>query len=404
MSSTPLASPLACPAPAPSASRLSRARTATRVLFAVLGLAGGAWGVHIPSVKAQYGLDEAMLSLVLLSAAAGAVTSLFTAGRVVAWLGARGAARVCAVVMGALLALVLQWPSLALLLPAMLAFGAAMSLYDVAINAEGSALEALGGTTIMSGLHGMFSLGAMGGAALAAGLLRLEVSPQTQLAGVGLLMAATVLWAARGMLDTHPAPEPDEAAQAQFAWPRGQLLVIGLLIFAGMSAEGVMYDWCVLYLKQEIGMPQAQAGLGYAAFAGAMALARFAGDWLRTRHDEASLLAYSAGLSAFAMAVVLVCADPWVALVGYVFVGAGLAPVVPILYNAATRVPGTSRAAAIASVSSIGYSGFLIGPPLIGAIAHALSLAAAMSVVVISASLLSICAHRIPVARAAPRS
>ncbi|MFM2407040.1 MAG: hypothetical protein RL223_4920 [Pseudomonadota bacterium] len=130
-----------------------------------------------------------------------------------------------------------------------------------------------------------------------------------------------------------------------------------------------------------------------------MALARFAGDWLRTRHDEASLLAYSAGLSAFAMAVVLVCADPWVALVGYVFVGAGLAPVVPILYNAATRVPGTSRAAAIASVSSIGYSGFLVGPPLIGAIAHALSLAAAMSVVVISASLLSICAHRIPVAK-----
>ncbi|MFM2340785.1 MAG: hypothetical protein RLZZ592_438, partial [Pseudomonadota bacterium] len=80
-------------------------------------------------------------------------------------------------------------------------------------------------------------------------------------------------------------------------------------------------------------------------------------------------------------------------------VGAGLAPVVPILYNAATRVPGTSRAAAIASVSSIGYSGFLVGPPLIGAIAHALSLAAAMSVVVISASLLSICAHRIPVAK-----
>ena len=248
--------------PGPSPSRLSRARRSTRVLFAALGLVGGAWGVHIPSVKMHYGLDEAMLSLVQLSAAAGAVVSLFTAGRIVAWLGARGAARACALVMGLMLALVLHWPSLALLLPAMLVFGAAMSLYDVAINAEGSALEVMGGRAILSGLHGMFSLGAMGGAALAAGLLRLQVTPEHQLAGFGLLMALAVLAAARGMLDTHPAPEPHEGPQAQFAWPRGQLLVIGLLIFAGMSAEGVMYDWCVLYLKQELGMPQAQAGLG----------------------------------------------------------------------------------------------------------------------------------------------
>lgn len=389
--------------PGPSPSRLSRARRSTRVLFAALGLVGGAWGVHIPSVKMHYGLDEAMLSLVLLSAAAGAVVSLFTAGRIVAWLGARGAARACALVMGLMLALVLHWPSLALLLPAMLVFGAAMSLYDVAINAEGSALEVMGGRAILSGLHGMFSLGAMGGAALAAGLLRLQVTPEHQLAGFGLLMALAVLAAARGMLDTHPAPEPHEGPQAQFAWPRGQLLVIGLLIFAGMSAEGVMYDWCVLYLKQELGMPQAQAGLGYAAFAGAMALARFAGDRLRARHPEDQLLAFSAGLSAFAMAVVLISGDPWVSLIGYALVGAGLAPVVPILYNAATRVPGTSRAAAIASVSSIGYSGFLIGPPLIGAIAHALTLTAAMGVVVVAASLLSIFSHRVPMADRASR-
>ena len=268
---------------------------------------------------------------------------------------------------------------------------------------EGSALEVMGGRAILSGLHGMFSLGAMGGAALAAGLLRLQVTPEHQLAGFGLLMALAVLAAARGMLDTHPAPEPHEGPQAQFAWPRGQLLVIGLLIFAGMSAEGVMYDWCVLYLKQELGMPQAQAGLGYAAFAGAMALARFAGDRLRARYPEDQLLAFSAGLSAFAMAVVLISGDPWVSLIGYALVGAGLAPVVPILYNAATRVPGTSRAAAIASVSSIGYSGFLIGPPLIGAIAHALTLTAAMGVVVVAASLLSIFSHRVPMADRASR-
>ena len=174
------------------------------------------------------------------------------------------------------------------------------------------------------------------------------------------------MFTSRGLLDAHPREAGDDGERAHFAWPRGTLLVIGLLIFAGMGAEGVMYDWCVLYLKQEVGMPQDQAALGYASFCGAMALARFAGDALRARYPERRLLGASASLSAAAMAVVLLSGHPVVSLIGYALVGAGLAPVVPILFNAATRVPGVSRAAAIASVSSIGYSGFLVGPPLIG--------------------------------------
>lgn len=378
----------------PDAHRLSRARRATRVQFAALGVLGGAWGVHIPSVKAQYGLGEAMLSTVLLAAATGAVLSLFVAGRLIGRLGARRATVAAALVMGAMLALALLWPSLALLLPAMVLFGAAMSIFDVAINTEGTALESLSGRTVMSNLHGMFSLGAMAGAALTGGLLKADVPPAWQLAAIGVVIAAVVAWASRSMLDAHPAPAADEP-QAHFAWPRGLLLVIGLMIFAGMSAEGVMYDWCVLYLKQELGMSQSAAAMGYAAFTGAMAIARFAGDTLRARFPERLLLRFSAGLAALAMAVVLLAGHPAVALVGYALVGAGLAPVVPILYNAATRVPGTSRAAAIAAVSSIGYAGFMIGPPLIGGIAQAVSLTAAMFVVVVAAGLLAVGARRV---------
>ena len=111
--------------------------------------------------------------------------------------------------------------------------------------------------------------------------------------------------------------------------------------------------------------------MGYAAFTAAMAVARFGGDALRARYSERNLLRASAGLSAVAMAVVLASGNAVVSIVGYALVGAGLAPVVPILFNAATRVPGTSRAAAIAAVSSIGYAGFMIGPPLIGGLAQA---------------------------------
>jgi predicted MFS family arabinose efflux permease len=240
----------------------------------------------------------------------------------------------------------------------------------------------------------MFSIGAMAGAALTGALLRADVPPRVQLAAISVVLVAGVALAARGMLEAHPAPAADEP-QAHFAWPRGLLMVIGLMIFAGMSAEGVMYDWCVLYLKQEVGMPQDVAAMGYAAFAGAMALARFGADTLRARYPEQLLLRSGAALSAVAMTMVLVSGDPTFSIVGYALVGAGLAPVVPILFNAAARVPGTSRAAAIAAVSSIGYTGFLIGPPLIGGIAQAVSLTAAMFVVVVAAGLLAMGARSV---------
>jgi fucose permease len=248
----------------------------------------------------------------------------------------------------------------------------------------------------MSNLHAMFSTGGMLGAALVAALLRAGMAPAAQLLLITGVLALVIALGSRGMLEMEPQVSEADGGAAHFAWPRGLLLVIGLLILAGMIAEGVMYDWCVLYLKQELGMPQAQAALGYAAFSAAMAASRFGGDWLRERFSEKSLLLTGALLAAVSMAVVLIAAQPVVAIVGFVLVGAGLAPVAPILYNAATRVPGVSRAAAIASVTSIGYSGFLIGPPLIGGLAHASSLTMALGVVVFGALLLAFGVRWVP--------
>lgn len=378
----------------PAPRRVSQARRASRAHFAALGVMGGAWGVHIPSVKAQYGLGEGTLSLVLFAAACGAVLSLFFAGRTIGRIGVRHALVLGAVVMASSLAAALHWPGLAWLLPSMLLFGAAMSLYDVALNAEGTALEAVSGRAILGNLHGMFSVGGMAGAALAALLLKLEIAPTVQLAAISAGVVAVVLVAARYMLDAHPQDERSEG-QAHFAWPRGRLLIIGLLIFAGMTAEGVMYDWSVLYLKQELGMAQAQAGIGFAVFSAAMAAARFGGDALRARVPEPALLRGGALVAGVAMAALLLIGHPVVALIGYALVGIGVALVVPILFNAATRVPGVSRAAAIASVSSIGYSGFLVGPPLIGSVAQAVSLTAALSLVVVAMAALALGARRI---------
>lgn len=362
-----------------------------------LGVLAGTWGAHIPSVKARYALSEATLSLVLLAAAIGAVSSLFISGRIVGRLGARMSAALSALLMCLLLGLVLEYSSLAALLPAMVLLGAAMSVFDVSINTEGSVLESLSGRAVMSNLHGMFSVGGMTGAAIVASMLGAGVAARWQLIGVSAVVAVVGVIAARGMLATHTGQPGDEEKMAHFAWPRGLLLIIGLLIFAGMTAEGVMVDWCVLYLKQDVGLPQAQAAVGYAVFSAAMAASRFAGDWLRNRYSERALLRTGATLAAVSMVVVLLSANATVALIGFALVGIGLAPVAPILFNAATRVPGVSRAAAIASVTSVGYGGFMVGPPLIGSIASASSLTAALGVVVLAAGLLAFGARYVPV-------
>lgn len=366
---------------------------ATRGLFTVLGVFSAVWGVHIPSVKRQYDLGEAALSLVLVAAALGAIAALFFAGRVIGRLGARNAAAACAVVMAALLSMVLHWPGLPWVLASMLVFGASLSVYDVAINTEGSVLETAGGRPIMGSLHGMFSVGAMGGAALASGLLRAGVPATWQLSVVAVLVALCIVVGSRWML---PTPAPSAKPKVHFTWPRGALLIMGLLTFAGMSAEGVMFDWCVLYLQQEVRMPHELAALGYSACAGAMAVMRFAADRLRARHSERLLLQVSGTITAVSMAVVLIVGQPWVAIVGCGLVGAGLAMIVPILYGAASRVPGTTPAAAIAAVSSIGYAGFMVGPPLIGVIAQHASLTAAMAVVVVAATILALSARFVP--------
>jgi fucose permease len=376
-----------------SPSQIRRAIWATRGLFALLGVFSAVWGVHIPSVKQRYALGEGALSLVLVAAAVGAVSAVMFAGRVIGRLGARQTAMLCAVVMACMLGLVLHWPGLPWLLLAMLFFGASLSVFDVAINTEGSALEVAGGQPIMGSLHGMFSLGAMGGAALAAGMLGAGVLAEWQLLGVGVAVAVAIWIGARWML---PTPPPTDKPKVHFTWPRGALLIMGLLTFAGMSAEGVMFDWCVLYLQQEVRMPHEQAAIGYAACAGAMAVMRFAADRLRALYSEQRLLQVSGVVTAVSMAGVLLTGHPVVAIIGCGLVGAGLAMIVPILYGAASRVPGTTPAAAIAAVSSIGYAGFMVGPPLIGFIAQHASLTAAMGVVVVAATVLALSARFVP--------
>jgi predicted MFS family arabinose efflux permease len=235
----------------------------------------------------------------------------------------------------------------------------------------------------------------MVGAGIASGLFAIGLAAPLQMALFGATVPLLTGLAAPRLLAEHPTISQTGLGY-RLPLLRGLVWLVGLLTLAGMVAEGAIYDWCVLYLSQELGWPPALAALGFAVFSAAMAAARFGVDAMRMRWPEGRVLGAGAALAGVAMALLLWVANPWFALVGYALVGIGLAPVVPILFTAATRIPGVSRATGIAAVSAIGYAGFMIGPPLIGALAHASSLTAALGVIVLACLMLASFSRRIP--------
>ena len=314
MTSITAATPPTLP-PALPAARQATARIATRAEFFALGFLSGCWGVHVPSAKAHYQLSPGELSLALLSVALGAVLCLTRAGRLVEAIGPRRAVGLGGVVACLALASILLPSHIAVLALVMLVFGASTALVDVSINAEGSVLEKLGQRKVMSGFHGMWSAGGMAGAGLGGLLLKAGMPPLQQLLLMAVLALVVLVLAQRGMLEgtaVHQAVAAQDAAAADAAQggacgrrqrPVGLLLLLGALGVSGLLAEGAIYDWCVLWMQQDLGQTQAFAALAYAGFSASMAANRFAGDWLRTHIPAPRLMAVSGVVAAAAMVV-----------------------------------------------------------------------------------------------------
>jgi predicted MFS family arabinose efflux permease len=365
----------------------ARMRWASRAQFFGSGFIFATWGVHIPTVKVHYGVDEAALGLAMLAAGVGALLGLTQASRWIGRHGARGTAGLCGAIYALLLVGLLAMPSYGALLGLLAVFGVLTGVFDVAINTEAAQLELRNGHPLMSGMHGMFSLGGMAGAVTGGAALAAGITPQSHLTLVAASMALSIALSSRWML-------PKEATTFTstgdgFRLPHGPLAILGVLAALGLIAEGAIYDWSVLYLKQELGSPQQQAALAYASFSAAMAATRFAGDAMRARFSPALLLRGSAWLAAASMTLVLLADEPWLALIGFAGVGAGFANVVPILFAASARVPGVEPARGIAAVSAAAYLGFMAGPPVIGFLAQVSSLTAALYVVVAFAAALA---------------
>ncbi|MGY2225287.1 MFS transporter [Pseudomonas gingeri] len=344
----------------------------TRIAFFIAGFGVAAWAPLVPYAKARAELDEGTLGLLLLCLGVGSIIAMPVAGALASRFGCRRVLTVGTLLICLALPLLATVSSLPLLILGLFLFGAGLGSVDSTVNLQAVIVERASGKTMMSGFHGLFSLGGIAGAAGVSALLGLGLSPLAAIGVVIVLLILALLKAA-----PHLLPYGSESSGPAFAVPHGVVLFIGLLCFVVFLAEGAMLDWSAVFLNAERQVPDAYAGLGYAAFALTMTLGRLTGDAI-VRRLGAKRVIVIGGITAAAGLALSTLAPAWeAALLGYALVGAGCSNIVPVLYTAVGKQKVMPESIAIPAITTLGYAGILAGPAAIGFIAHASSLSLA---------------------------
>ncbi|WP_317454040.1 MFS transporter [Streptomyces sp. TRM68416] len=373
---------------------LTRLRTALTTFFALDGFIFAGWVVRIPAIKEQTGATAGTLGLALLGVSAGAVITMMLTGRLCRRYGNHRVTVVCAVLLSLSVALPPLTHSVPALTAVLLVFGAAYGGINVAFNSAAVDLVAALRRPIMPSFHAAFSLGGMIGAGLG-GLVAGAFSPTRHLLGltaVGLVVTAV---AGRTLLRQEPPRPPDRvvdsAGRGESRRPdrrtRGLVVVFGLIALCTAYGEGAMADWGALHLEQDLDAPPGLAAAGYACFALAMTVGRLTGSALLERLGRTRTVVFGGATAAVGMLLGSLSPAVWAALLEFAVTGLGLANLFPIAIERAGALAGPSG---VATASTLGYGGMLLGPPAIGFMADWLSLPTALTSVAALAAVASV--------------
>lgn len=366
---------------------------AVSAMFVLNGALYGMWASRIPAAAQLHGLDEADLGLLLLLLAGGAIAAFPLAGRCADKLGAAPVTLGIAVAYAIALCLIGLAPTITLLALALFAFGATHGAMDVAMNTWAGEAEAHIARPVMSSFHAMFSLGAGLGAASGFGAERLDIGIGPHFVVGSLAILAITLVFAR-IPWTSPKQETTNSTPL-FPFPRGPLIAVGLIAFCSSMGEGAMVDWSALYLVDIAQVDAAHAALGYTAFSIAMVITRLLGDQVTHRFGPVMTARIAGVFATTGTLCAVVFASYGAAILGFVLMGIGYAVIMPLAFSRAARDPHLPPGTAIASVATLGYGGLLLGPPIIGFIAHATSLRLGFGVLAALAGLIILLAHAV---------
>ncbi|KOV77828.1 MULTISPECIES: MFS transporter [unclassified Streptomyces] len=378
-----------------TAQSFQRAKWSIAALFCFLGFQYGTWVSRLPALKSRLDLGAGEVGLLLMACGAGAAASFPLVAVLMRRFGSRLLSLASAAALVAVLAALSAVPDYPLALLAVCADGVAVGCLNVAMNAQGAALESAHGRTAMSQLHATFSGGLLAAALLASGVTTLTASVPAHFAVAGALLLLLLAGARPGLL-THREPDPatpdGPKRRSRRGLPSGTTLLMGCAMAFGTITEGAMNDWSTLYMKDVVKASATVAPLGIAVVSVMMLLARVCADRWRTRWGDARVVRAGSAVAALGLALALLAGGVVPTLLGFACVGLGAAAVTPCVYVAAAG----RGADALALVAAMGTTGLLAGPALIGFVAGAANLTVGMATVAVSALIVTATTFRIP--------
>jgi MFS family permease len=367
-----------------------RTRVMVAIFFFVSGFGYYTWASRIPTIQQELHLNEAQLGAVLFALPVGLMATLPLTGMLLSRFDSRRIMMIGAVSFNLMLCAIgfatRSW-QLAL---ALVFFGSSRNLMNISANAQSIGVQSLFERPVIARFHGVWSLAGFGAAALGSLMVSFAVAPAGHFLGVGLVLTACCWYAYPGSLPQQPAPRE---RRSWFALPDKTLAKYGLISFASMACEGTMIDWTGIYLQKAVHTSRELATLGFTIYMIAMTLGRLTGDRITNRYGIRTTLTWSGGLIALGLLVAVVLPYAPTAIFGFILTGFGVSCVIPMVFSMAGRSEGMSSGSAIAAVSTVGYLGFLIVPPLVGSVAQLAGLRSAYAMMAAFGILITVLVH-----------
>jgi len=371
----------------------SQVRIAVSVFFFCQGLTFASWASRIPDIKTSLHLSEAGLGSILLALPVGQLLTMFFSGRAVTRFGSKYVIRI------AIVGYVVSLTNIGLvekpwhLALALFAFGICGNLCNISVNTQAVHAEALYHRPIMASFHGIWSTAGFTGALIGSQMMKLDIKPYYHFWIIALFAVTMMLIFNKYLLLTPTSKLASSFRKIK--WPHGSLLLLGVIAFCCMSAEGCMFDWSGVYFKQVVKAEGSLISLGYASFMIMMATGRFIGDSLALKFGRKKMVQLSGVLIFIGMMIAVLFPTIVTATIGFLIVGFGVSSIIPLMFSTAGKVREVASGIAIATVSGIGFFGFLMGPPLIGYIAQLAGLQYSFAVIALLGLGISLLINRI---------
>lgn len=370
-------------------------RIAVSVFFFCQGLSFASWASRIPDIKTSLHLSEAGLGSLLLALPLGQLLTMPFSGRAVTRFGSKNVLRI------AIVGYVFSLTNIGLaakdwqLALALFAFGICGNLCNISVNTQAVHTEAIYERPVMASFHGIWSTAGFTGAMIGSLMMKLSIRPYFHFVGVAFFVIIAMLIFNSRLL--HTPVSRTASSFKRIKWPHGTLLLLGIIAFCCLSAEGCMFDWSGIYFKEVVNAKGSLVSLGYASFMIMMATGRFTGDKLALKFGRKRMVQVSGLLIFTGMMIAVLFPALITATAGFLIVGFGVSSIIPLMYSTAGKMKEVASGIAIATVSGIGFFGFLMGPPLIGYIAQLAGLQYSFAGIALLGIIITVLINRIKV-------